>query len=147
MSRSSKVFDPFRSRTKYLFDSDSTVKHSIDLMARTGEFCGLLSEHTITNTDRNPVATWISENQVNWEEEQGNLLLSYLETIVERYGGPISPRPILSWKLAAKQHDYQVCSLGACCCDARPRRFCSLGNRTNMLEMCERSFTDSQYEE
>ena len=78
-------------------------------MSSTGELCGLLSENTFTNLERSPVTTWISEKQVYWADERSSLNLPYLEEIAVWYGGTIRegpPRQMLSWKLAAKQHDY-----------------------------------------
>jgi hypothetical protein len=111
MSTSSSFFDLFKgkSQTKYLFDSEGTVRHSMDLMSDTGELCGLLTENTFTNLERKPVTKWISERQVYWGDEEISLNLPYLEEVALRYGGTPRegpPRQMPSWKLAAKQHDY-----------------------------------------
>ncbi|KAL5328141.1 hypothetical protein ACEPPN_005850 [Leptodophora sp. 'Broadleaf-Isolate-01'] len=102
--------DMFRARTKYLFDSKGTVERSIDLMAITGELCGLLSENIFTNAERKPVINWIAEKKIHWGQEMGSLALSYLEAVASSYVGTLeigSNRRMLSWKVSAKEHTYE----------------------------------------
>ncbi|KAH9210642.1 hypothetical protein DL95DRAFT_307664 [Leptodontidium sp. 2 PMI_412] len=91
-------------------DSKRTVERSIDLMAITGELCGLLSENIFTNAERKPVINWIAEKKIHWGQEMGSLALSYLEAVASSYVGTLeigSNRRMLSWKVSAKEHTYE----------------------------------------
>lgn len=93
---------------KYLFDSKGTVERSIDLMASTGELCGLLSGFSITNDKGKPVKRWFTDKRIHWNRERGDPNLTYLERIAVEHKSTMQVHQILlAWQLAAKRHQYE----------------------------------------